>query len=246
MRKLLGLLAVAAFVLAVTSVKAEAFTGAASSTKTASITFSMAGSFEWELTVANINTNTSTSAITWSGVTPGTTEWKNADQYVIFNTTITDSSAKIRFYSDNKNGTNFKYTGTANKDLGGLVNKGASTEAPLPMGWMMTSSQTWNLGADNAVAPESSELTGSWTTSYGVFLLDASNDTFNAGDNVEYSQPITGGGIRWGGDPADDRGGAASGTFYMFISAYFKAAQTSDVTPVEYGCDTLVFQGYKE
>ena len=249
MRKLLGLLAAAAFmVVAVTS--AQAFTGAAFSTKTASIAFTGTGAFNWDITVANVGTQTSTTTITWSSVVLGTTKWKNADQYVIFNTTITDSKAKIRVYSDNKHGVNYKYTGALTKDMGGLVNATNPSGALLAMGWAM-SATTAPVRADNgapitAVNPEDVSTTSDF---FGVYLLDKSNSDFDKVDmvvtppvnNPDYSQAINSGGIKFGGSMSD-RAGSPSGRFYMFISASFANA----VTPANYGCDTIIFQGYSE
>lgn len=248
MRKFLSFLVAAVFVAcAASSVFAL---GVENSTLTAKVVFEGEGEFAWDLAIRNMSNDTSTTSITWSGATPSVTEWKTADQYVLINSTMTGLNGKIRVYTRNKEGSEFKTVTASSENLGGLV----GTTKIIPMGWRMVDllKADLNLAAEKAipVVPDRKEggaEAGAYASSY---FLDKANWNFdrvyvdpnpdNSVDNIAYSSILTSGGMKYGSGP-NDRGGSPTGTFAMFISANFATAIYDT-----YGCDTITFQGINE
>ena len=266
MRKLLGLLVAAVFVVTASSL---AFAnGIEKSTKTARVTFTGEGKFQWELLVKNVSDNATVTEIEWTGAkaTDGS-GWQTADQYVQIISTVTDADAYIRVYTDNKKGVEFPYTGTADEFLGGLVSKADPTADPLSMAWMMKDSTA--TASQLAVNPlnVSTDSVNGYSSSY---FLDKSNYDFNliegtpgvgAGptpyvNNVDYSTIISAKGWKATSAPTGGLGdtvpktptgrfGSGNGTFALYIGADFGRALP---TPGgnEYGCDALIIEGTTE
>ncbi|AKL98058.1 hypothetical protein [Endomicrobium proavitum] len=227
MRKILSFAAAALIAIAASSA-AFAISGVGFSTQTARVSFTSAGDFIWDVSLVNANLSAATQ-ITWTGVTPGITNWKNADQFVKVNSTMTDARAKIRIYSDNKNAAvPFKYTGPLTTNIGGLVGSSTTVQPPLPVGWSVQDTTSTQL-----VNPEAQTL--------GVYLLDRSNSDFDTAANKIYSYGFSSSGVRWGGDPTSDVGGSPSGIHYITISSKFTGAST----PNTYGTN-IIFQGLLE
>ena len=254
MRKVLGLLVAAVFVVsAASSVFAL---GVGKSTQTARIAFSGPGEFSWDVTILNVSDNLPPAhgEIRWATtVTPGS-GWQNATQYVKIVSTVTDAKSYIRVYTDNVNGTEFKFTGTAREFLGGLVCKNNPSATPLSMAWVMKDAL---VAGGATVNPVSTVDSVKFASSY---FLDASNSDFNAitgtpgasgyTNNIDYSTIINANGWKWTSAPTgglttpptpSGRGGSGSGTFFMYIGAEF-----GGTTPNEYGCDTVMFHGITE
>ena len=249
MRKVFSFLVAAIFVAcAASSVFAL---GVENSTLTAKVVFEGDGVFAWDLDVKNMVGDASTQTITWSGVTPTQTEWKTADQYVLINSTMTGLNAKIRVYTRNKEGNEFKYVGVSSENLGGLV----GTTKILPMAWRMANLAeiTPQLSfADMKAIPVNPELTGEGVSGAyaSSYFIDKDNWNFNrvyadpnpdlSVDNKVYSYILTSGGVKYGSGPSN-RGGSPTGSFAMFLAANF-------VTSIydTYGCDTITFQGINE
>lgn len=236
MRKVFGFLAIA-FIMtcAVQSVYAL---GVGISTLTARIQFTSTGTFAWTVDLKNYSNHAATNTITWSNVTVGTTKWKNADQYALVNSTITSSSAYIRIYTDNKNSTAFKYTGTLTEGVGGLVGTGNTAAAPLPMSWTMRASTSVFISTITLNPDDTSTATG-YNSSY--FIDKALGDVFNSTTNVSYSTMLKNSGFKYGPAPTE-YGGSGTGQSYLFFGANFATANT----PNTYGCDRIIVQGINE
>lgn len=238
MRKFFSFLVAAVFVTcAASSVFAL---GVSTKTLTASVTFSGEGTFWWDLNVHNMDGDAVTSnPITWSGATPGETDWKTADQYIVIQSTITAVDGKIRVYTRNKEGTDFKVVTASSENLGGLVGK----TSILPMGWRMddlsgrTLAEAKTFPVNPTLDDPENPVEGSFASAY---FVDKGNWNFNEVDTVDYSSILTSGGMKYGTGPANRTPGA-TGTFYMFIASTFKGAAYDT-----YGCDTITFQGINE
>lgn len=247
MRKVLSLLAAAVVMSAVVSVAFAQFTPVSSVKKTAKVTFVGAGVFTWDVAIKNVSDDADATDITWNAaaITPGSTGWVNAQQYVLITSTITDATSAVQVYTDNMNASSaYKYVHAGTPDTisaGGLVGKNNPSASPLPLAWSM---KDVKVAGGATVDPTSSDNTIKFASLYfkdkSNTLNDGSSTPFQNGEH--YITILKGGtGWRWGGG-VGDIGGSASGTFYMYIGASFSSAST----PNEYGTDTLTFEGYTE
>jgi len=247
MRKLFVFLVAAVFMSAASSAAFAQFSSVSSVKKTAKVVFTQAGTFTWDIAIKNVSDDAEATDITWdaSAITPGSTAWANALQYVLITSTVTQVGAGIQVYTDNVNSSGtYKYypQDTEAISAGGLVGVQTSSATPLPMAWRMKDSKQ---ASGFTVDPTSSidEIRYS-----SLYFKDKSNNINNPPEATpfvngeDYVTILKGGsGWRWGGGPSDI-GGSASGSFYMYIGANFSSAST----PNEYGTDTLTFEGYTE
>ena len=271
MRKVLGLFLSFAFVAtAATMSFAQSFTSQSSSAVVAWVNFSGTGVFQTSFEIFNVSDNAQTSSITWSGVTPGTNMWKTADQYVKIVSLVTQSGVVgVQLYTDNKNGTNFMYTGASSESIGGLVNKNNPTSIPLKMAWSIktSTSPVWAYSPDGGynpypgatgitVNPEATvaelgvssaaiRYSSLWLLDKGnKWSSDPLNDPFING--AEYVSPLKqtpqASGIKFGGAPNERSNDGLTGTFFVYFGARFYGTQT----PAQYGTDTLTFENYTE
>lgn len=247
MRKVLSLLVAAVVMSAVVSLAFAQFTPVSSVKKTAKVTFVGAGVFTWDVAVKNVSDDADATDITWdaAAITPGSTGWVNAQQYVLITSTITNAKSALQVYTDNTHPSSaYKYVHVGTSDTvsaGGLVGKNNPSASPLPLAWSM---KNVKVAGGATVDPTSSDNTIKFASLYfkdkANTLNDGSSTPFRNGEH--YITILKGGtGWRWGGG-VGDIGGSASGTFYMYIGASFSSAST----PNEYGTDTLTFEGYTE
>lgn len=245
MRKVLSLLVAVAFLAVAGSTAFAAFTSVSSSTMTAKVVFTVAGTFDWDISIRNVVDDAVAPEITWDGTTLPS-GWGNALQYVMITSTAT-KKAGIQVYTDNLNGTVYKKSISVNQDtntysLGGLVDKAAPLNPTIPMAWSLKDAKVTGGATVNPVHPtdEAIKFGSLYFADRSNTLDDADNDPFV--DGGDYNTILKGGsGWRWGGGD-NDIGGSASGTFYMYIGADFSAAAGE----TEYGTDTLTFEGYTE
>lgn len=247
MRKVLSLLVAAVFMAVSGSVAFAAFTSVSTVKKTAKVEFTATGAFTWDIAIKNVAGDGTATEITWDAgsITPGTTGWANAQQYILITSTITDATSAIQIYTDNEKGTSFKYVhvgDTNTVSAGGLVGTKNPSAKPLPMAWSMKDVKI----STTVVNPQSADNTIKYASLYfkdhGDTLVDAASESTKFSNGDDYVTILKGGtGWRWGGG-AGDIGGSASGTFYMYIGADFSSAST----PNTYGTDTLTFEGFTE
>ncbi len=109
------------------SLGTEQFSASTSVGGTAGVTVPFSASLK------NISGDTSAGAITWTGVSAGSTGWLASNQYIAVQGWTTYSDWGIQIYTNNAN-----YTGTGNP--AGLINT-ASTLYSLPMAWRAATSK---------------------------------------------------------------------------------------------------------
>ncbi|MDR1695634.1 MAG: hypothetical protein LBR69_03260 [Endomicrobium sp.] len=222
MRKILGLVLVAAFV--VTAASSAFALSVGKSTFTAGVTITAGGSFEW---TAAMNTG---EGITWGENAQAGAGWVNASNWIVINATCTLGS--IRLYTDNKNvnAGDYQYTGTLTENLGGLISSNNQSIAPLPMAWRMQTAAAGDANIPtNPTVTTGGAAAGAYASSY---ILDAQNSDFNtitpnadpalAKDNPEYSTIINPNGFKHSSGPGQR--GENMGTFNLYFSADFSKA----------------------
>ena len=257
MRKVFSFIAAAVFLTAAAAVNNAYAIGVGASTITAKVAFTGAGTYSWDIELRNISNDASTGAITWSGVTAASTGWKTADQYVVFTGSITASNFSVKLYTDNANGTEFKYTGSTptaqDVGIGGLVSKNSpdSATSVLPMSWRMFEVQAsstladvksfvQDISGDNSVNITPEAPVGQFAMP--SYFIDKSNGSFNSTDDVNYSSILKGNMWRFGQGEGDRAALEQGGQRYIFFGAKFTGA----TTPNEYGTDTIIFEGLIE
>ncbi|MCL1971436.1 MAG: hypothetical protein FWG57_00380 [Endomicrobia bacterium] len=243
MRKVFSLLAAAVFISLTASAAFAQFVSVSSMTKTAKVVFTSSGEFSWNIDIRNVSGDGPATEITWDApsITPGTTGWVNAQQYILITSTVTDSKSAIQVYTDNVHGSAYVYTHSGSTDTvsaGGLVGKNTPSLKPLSMGWSMK-----DVKGEVTVDPTSSTGTIKYASVYfkdkSDTLTNIATQTSPFQNGEDYVTIINSGGWKWGGG---ERGGSPSGIFYMYIGADFSTANT----PNDYGTDTLTFEGYTE
>jgi hypothetical protein len=102
----LALLAIVAAVMTVLATPSSAFQSVQIATRAASVLTggSLSASFTLKIRNTNdpLNPAVDLATITWSGVTPPTTQWKIADQLMVLVATVTDGNGGVQIYTNNK------------------------------------------------------------------------------------------------------------------------------------------------
>lgn len=239
MRKTVSYFAALAFIVCAVSAGFADFTPGTSVKKTAKVNFIGTGTFTWDVGIYNVSDDSPASEISWdvSSITPGTTKWATSTQYILISSTMTQSGAGIQVYMDNMNGTDFKYTGSTNTAVGGLVAKTAPTLTPLGMAWAMKDSK-------QATAPKidpDDKSPGNEAVYYASCYFKDKSGQGAMVNGESFITILNTNGMKYG-QGENDRGGSPNGQFYMYIGANFQNA----MTPMEYGTDTITFEGYTE
>ncbi|MCL2145077.1 MAG: hypothetical protein FWH43_06275 [Endomicrobia bacterium] len=239
MRRLLAFLVVAVFVAAAASPAFAQFSHVSSSTKTAKVEFTGTGVFAWTVDLFDIAGDAPATEFTWVGGATKPTGWATSTQYAVITTTITQTGAGIQVYTDNQNGTTYQFTGSSTAVANaGLVARTATNNNPLPMAWSMKEVKI----STTVVNPISSDDAVKFASCYFKDKNGpSSGDSTKLTNGEAYATILNTGGMKYGGGDGE-RGGSPSGTFYMYIGADFATAST----PMEYGTDTLTFEGYTE
>jgi hypothetical protein len=237
MRKVFGFVVAAAFVALAASASFAAFTPVGTpQKKTAKVNFTSTGTFSWNVSLNNIAGGTATE-FTWNTatVTPGITNWANSAQYAVITSTLTSKGAAIRVYTDNAatTGNNYKCTASTMVAYAGLVAKTKADNPPLPMAWSIKEVHV----STTAVNPDSANGAVKFASLY--FKDKTGLNAINNGE--DFCTIVNNNGIKYG-QGVGERGGSGSGTFYFYIAVNFVNA----ITPMEYGTDTLTFEGYTE
>lgn len=124
-----------------------AFTSVSKSTATASVSFTAEGVVNVAIEIRNRSNSALASALTWTGVTPGTTAWAGSDQYILMLSNITAATGGVQIYTDNKSAEMaHPYTGVSTATVAGLVGWNAAnpslSSSTLPMCWRVTDAAT--------------------------------------------------------------------------------------------------------
>ncbi len=233
-QQLAGLMSV--LVLA-TGVAQAAFTSKQVVTKNASAALSGTGTVSMTVTAKLMATNATVTDVTWTGVTLPTT-WKNADQYLQLETSITDATGGVRIVTDNKgSGANPAYTGS-NTTAAGLVDNTNHANA-LPLAWTVkdlvagstgpVSAKPYDPGTDGSGQPAQFQ----W-----LYMTDAVDGTIPPG--APYRTVANSTGIHFGG--GDTEFGASPSPNYVYLEANFANA----VTPRTYSTNKLIVEAFTQ
>lgn len=217
-----------------------AFQSVQTDVKTAGVTLT-GGSVSFTATVKNKSNNQTATSITWTGVTPGSTAWAEADQYIEMASVVSLSNGFIRTYTDNTATTaSPRYTGPNNSSAtpAGLVN-GTNTTSVQPLAWSIQDALTG--GRPNGVG----DPNNSTQYYYWFYYTDIAQVTFN-NPTVQTYNTVVGPGnaihfAQGGGsfpDPAQF--GAAASPNYMFFEANFTGA----LGGTQYQTNKLTLEAY--
>lgn len=164
----------AALAVVAPSVSNALFVSVQTDQKTAGVTLA-GGSISFTATIKNLSNNNTANQITWTGVTPGATAWKTADQYIQLDSVISLSNGFIRTYTDNTAaGANPRYTGVNNSTTtpGGLVNASDTTQT-LPLAWSIAGSLA------SAIPNGAGDPNTATSFYYWFYYTDKAQVTFN-------------------------------------------------------------------
>lgn len=102
---------------------------------------------DFSLVIRNVNDpfGANQPGLSWSNITPPSTQWKRSDQLIVINATVTDSGGGIKIYTDNTAGDaipRFVDPSPSDSDdpdslAAGLLKgeTGTTSSTPLPMAW---------------------------------------------------------------------------------------------------------------
>ena len=232
-QKLSALLSV--LVLA-TGASHAAFTSTNKVTKSASAVLSGAGVVSLTVTAKNMAGDGTVSDLAWTGVTLPTA-WKNADQYLQLDTSITDANGGVRVVTDNKGaGANPTYTGS-NTTAGGLIDN-TNTANALQLAWTIKDSVVGSTGPISAKPYEVTDGAGTTPQFQWLYMTDVVDPSLPQG--APYRTAVNSTGIHFGGQ--DTEFGAAASPNYVYVEANF----TNAVTPRTYSTNKLIVEAFTQ
>lgn len=243
MRKVLGLLVAAVIVsaAAVSSFADQVFRAEISFESSATV-FGVA----MKQMAGNVpaSTDASTNTVNWVNAfgTPrvGGADWINSRTYVRFDDGIELApGAIVKFYTDNANGTDYKFaTGMSTTNYGPMAAKkgtAAVDEAALPISYKVISSTDSAWAA--SVGDYAMGVNASGEFGFGVWaVIDKSQASFTS--TPEYTTIVTDQGIRLGYGAGGEIFYDFKDDTYMFFSSSFFNAKRAH----KYGTDTLTFE----
>jgi hypothetical protein len=174
-------------------------------------------------------------ALSWSGVTVGTTTWKVAEEYIQLDCDFSGTGWGIQIYTNNTaTDANPQWTGTGDSKCGLLATDDPSKR--LPFSWIISDDLVSGLDGSDAGTPES-EVTGVGSWKWMKDSADTGTYAFSPG---EYFVTVWNeNGILWG-QAASERSPAVDNTTYIYISANF----TTATTPRTYQTSKLTLELY--
>ena len=258
MRKLISLVLAVCAVAVCSSFSFASFTSSITrSTYTASISITTGGTVTFSALLKNISDGSAATSITWSGVSVGSTKWKQSDVYLELHTTTTLVGSALQIYTDNTAAdASPKYLGQpSQRDPSGLV--GSSTTVYVPTLSSTSLSMCWRVQPSTTQAAQTInqgtagfpyrlwETTGGsgfpcyiWMKDKATVNITGSNTTnFVNGDDYD----IVVDSVR-GIQQAEYTWLAATSPCYIYFGANF----TSAVSPAKYSTTTLRLEAFNE
>jgi hypothetical protein len=199
-------------------------------------------------------------ALTFTGITLGTTKWKAADSYLTLNASMTDGTGGIQIYTNNVHNTSpYIYTGsTVSQSCAGLVDSADTTQV-LPMCWRIVQVSTTSLsivqyststtaipiylGAQELGSKDCENRTYQAGIDFRCFLwmLDRSSSGFG-GDGSSYITVMNAAnGIQY----CENGWGQVGNSAVIYLGADFSKAMTSS-SGTAYGTTTLTVESYHQ
>jgi hypothetical protein len=185
--------------------------------------------------------------ITWSGVTPPTTQWKIADQLMVLVATVTDGNGGVQIYTNNKaSDSSYSFvdptpgiTNNPDSDPAGLLKvpvAGTTTTSALSMAWSIKAA-TQTVGTTILAAdPNTGPTTGPGNKFQWLFMEDkntppidfngdAINDTTGFINGDTFVTMIKTIGIHTGQGPTDFQAQPNGVPSYVYFQSNFTPAQ---------------------
>jgi len=256
MKKLVAVvLGLAAF--AALSSSAWAFVPVARTTVTATVT---TGGTRTAAVTVKIRTNTAPfgadqSQVTWSGVTPPSTQWKIADQFLLLNATVTDSGGGVQIYTRNMDSdaspkfedpTPGDTSNTDSNPAGLLMGTSGTTTVTVPLAWSIKGASA-TVGTDLLAAdPNTGPATGPGNKFQWLFMNDKNTPTIPATgtsafvNGAAYVTAINVSGIHAASGEADFFTFPDGSNSFLYVQANFSAAAAAQA----YKTSTLTIESY--
>ncbi len=201
---------------------------AVAKTATANLTETPSGSMTVSLEGA-------ATALSWSGVIVGTTNWRVAEEYIQLDSDFTGTGWGIQIYTDNTAvDADPQWTGTGDSKCGLLATDDASRR--LELSWIISDDLVTDLDGSDAGMPES-EVSGIGSWKWMKDSADTGAYAFSPGEYFVTAWNENG--ILWGQDAAE-RSPAVDTTTYIYIGANF----TTATTPRTYQTSKLTLELY--
>jgi hypothetical protein len=247
----LALLAIVAAVMTVLATPSSAFQSVQIATRAASVLTggSLSASFTLKIRNTNdpLNPAVDLATITWSGVTPPTTQWKIADQLMVLVATVTDGNGGVQIYTNNKaSDSSYSFvdptpgiTNNPDSDPAGLLKvpvAGTTTTSALSMAWSIKAA-TQTVGTTLLAAdPNTGPTTGPGNKFQWLFMEDkntppidfngdAINDTTGFINGDTFVTMIKTIGIHTGQGPTDFQAQPNGVPSYVYFQSNFTPAQ---------------------
>jgi len=246
-KKYIGTLLTAGLILSTSLPTQAAFTSQGIQTRTATVTFSAAGTVAMTVSIKKMADNSAAGNLAWTTAAAGS-NWTNSDDYIQLDSTITASNGGIQIYTDNVHATP-AYTGTINatsQSPAGLVDNNTTTKV-LPLAWSIKDLTVGTTGPINA-EPNNNGIVNP-TTDPNAFQWLYFEDSSQVANNQHASLFVPGDpfitvdnstGIHFGQSTTEF--GAAASPNFIYVQANFVNA----LTPDTYSTNKLILEAFTQ
>ncbi len=222
--------------VALGATSSQAFTSQATVTRTATASLTSSGTVAMNVTIRQLSDNALATNLTWSNVNLPM-GWKNADQYIQLESTITATTGGIRIVTSNRGiGAVPTQTGSTTT-VAGLVDN-TDTTRTLPLAWTIKDDLAGPSGPVSAKPYELSDGTGQANQFQWLFMTDVFDTSLVEG--APYRTMVNTSGIHYAG--LNTEFGPAPSPNYVYLETNFASA----LTPRTYSTNRLIVEAYTE